>query len=198
MLCSPARSAAPPCPRLPFARPHSPVSFPVGAVLVLVLVPRPAHTQMLDHPLGWSGVAGGAWTRHSRRLPTRVRIRVRTRDCTKGFSLGVPSPFVLGASVLPYARTYVRAYVGADTDVAVCVWGCGGADALRHRSDPNDPPSHTRPTTPVHPDGVRPCTWFRPLGATQPPVHKAPRAVELQPCQPRVHMAPQAAPFGSR
>ena len=137
---------------------------------------------VVDHPSGWSGAAGGVWTRPPRRLPTRGRICVRQRVCVKGFSLRVPSPFTLGASARTTYARYVRAYVRTDADVAVCV--CLGGlvgYALRHTTDPSDPRSHTRPTTPS-PTGQCPTKYCGfGLQATQPPVHKAPRAVELQP-----------------
>ena len=81
---------------------------------------------VVDHPSGWGGAAGGAWTRHPRRLPTRGRICVRQRVCAKGFSLRVPSPFTLGASARTTYARYVRAYVRTDADVAVCVFGWVG------------------------------------------------------------------------
>ena len=88
--------------------------------------------------------------------------------------------------------TYARTYAPTRTWWCVCLGGLVGY-ALRHTNDPNDHRSHTRPTTPS-PTGQCPTKYCGfGLQATQPPVHKAPRAVELQPHTPRVHKHLNAA-----
>ena len=76
---------------------------------------------VVDHPSGWGGAAGGAWTRHPRRLPTRGRICVRQRVCVKGFSQRALTLHAgcVGTHERTYG-TYARTYAPTRTWRCVC------------------------------------------------------------------------------